>query len=293
MSEENKNTRDISEIKKSRGSGQKLQVPAGYCPKCGAYVGAFYRCTECRSKMPHGKRLRILQGATLIGLILGLFAISIMARVNPAPSVSIGDIGPTYSNGIVTITGNVTNIDYRVASDESWKMIIFSVEDQTASIDIKAYTEVADAMIEDHNTPAIGDDCNVRGSVFVRGDELYLYLDSSDYYDPIRTVDYYMTSTELNASYEMSPETYQDKRVMVNGNVTYVGGDGSFIELDESIRIYFPEYVRDFSPDASVSVLAGDEVNVTGIIDEYYGIVEVLPPTMYEVEILSQGGSGV
>lgn len=292
MSEKNteKIQRDIREISEKQ---RRLDVPPGYCPKCGAYVGAFYRCTECRSKMPHGNRLRILQVVTLIGLVISLIGIGLLARSNPAPTVSIGEIGPTYSNGIVTVSGNVTNIDYRVASDESWRMIIFTITDTTGSIDIKAYTEVTDEMIEEHNTPAIGDDCSVKGSVFVRGDELYLYLDASSYFTPIRTVDYVMTSEQLNSSYRTAPGQYNGKRVTVEGNVTYVSSGGTFIELDESVRVYFPNYVREFAPEAGISVVAGDEINVTGVVDDYYGLVEVLPPTMYEVNIISEGGSGV
>jgi len=271
-------------------SVQKKETRPGYCPKCGAYVGAFYSCSWCHSKMPHGTRLRITQFASIIAVIAGLISLSLYARIDPAPHVNIGDINQTYSNGTVTIKGEIVNIDYIVPSDESWKILIFTVEDKTGSIDVKAYTETTDELIEERNTPALGDDCTVRGSVFVRGDELYILLESTEYLTIKRPIDFTLNSTDLYALYENNTSDYIGKRVKVNGTVSWVDTDNSYFDLDNVVRIFYPEYVRKFSPNVIISVIVGDIVEVIGLIDEYYGTLEVLPGSMHDVEIISHGG---
>ena len=266
----------------------KEKTKPGFCANCGAYVGAFYSCPWCHTKMPHGSRLRITQYASIFAVIFGLVGLGIYASIDPAPLVNIGDIGPTYSNGTVTIQGNVTNIDYRVASDLSWKTLIFTVTDNTGSIDVKAYTEQTDEMIENHNTPAIGDQCRVRGSIYIRGNELYLLIDTSDNYHYERPTDYTMNATELFNMYNATPSAYLGHRVNVTGVVTKVGS--SFFELDNLTRIFFPDYVRAFAPDVTITVYEGDTVEVIGFIDLYYDTLEVLPGSMYDIRILVSGG---
>jgi DNA/RNA endonuclease YhcR with UshA esterase domain len=260
----------------------------GFCPACGAYVGAFYSCPWCRSRMPHGRRLRVLQFTTIIAVIIGLVGLRIYASIDPAPLVNIGDIGPTYSNGTVTIRGNVTNIDYRVASDESWKTLIFTVTDNTGSIDVKAYTEATDELIENRNTPAIGDQCELRGSIYIRGDELYLLIETSSHYKYQRLPTLITNATELFNLYNATPSAYLGIRVNVTGEVTQVGS--SFFELDNVTRIYFPDYVRAFAPDVTITVFEGDTVEVIGFTELYYDTLEVLPGSMYDITIKILGG---
>ncbi|MHA1733527.1 MAG: hypothetical protein ACTSU5_16385 [Promethearchaeota archaeon] len=274
--------------------GEPRELPVretqpGYCQKCGAYVGAFYRCSVCGAKMPHGTRLRVTQVVVVAAVIIGLFGLSVYARVDPAPTVAIGDIGPTYSNGTVTINGNITNIDYRVASDGSWRMIIFTVTDETGSIDVKAYTETTEEMIEDHNTPAFGDECTVRGSVYIKGSQLYLLIDGSSYFQPHRVPSAKYTATEFRALYDASSSSYLGKRVCVNGTVTLL--EDWYLELDQSVRVYIPEYVRDFSPDFTWNITKGDFVNVTGVVTEYRGEPELEPATLYEIVKVTTGGA--
>lgn len=266
----------------------KEKPKPGYCANCGAYVGAFYSCPWCHTKMPHGTRLRTMQYVSIVAVIFGIVGLGIYASIDPAPLVNIGDIGPTYSNGTVTIQGQVTNIDYRVASDESWKTLIFTVTDDTGSIDVKAYTDQTDEMIENHNTPAIGDDCKVRGSIYIRGDELYLLIDTSDNYEYERPVSLTANATELFNLYNATPSEYLGIRVKVTGEVTHVGS--SFFELDNITRIYFPDYVRAFAPDVTITVYEGDTVEVVGFTDQYYDTLEVLPGSMYDISILISGG---
>jgi len=269
----------------------KEKTKPGFCPNCGAYVGAFYSCPWCRSKMPHGTRLRIIQYVSIFAVIFGLVGLGIYAAIDPAPFVNIGDIGPTYSNGTVTIKGHVTNIDYRVANDESWKTLIFTVTDNTGSIDVKAYTETTDEMIEDKNTPAIGDDCTVRGSIYIRGDELYLLLDSSNYYKYQRPAALVTNATELFNLYNATPSEYLGIRVNVTGEVTKVGS--SYFELDNVTRVFFPEYVRAFAPEVTISVYEEDIVEVIGFTELYYDTLEILPGSMYDIKILIQGGETI
>ncbi|MHA1337458.1 MAG: OB-fold nucleic acid binding domain-containing protein [Promethearchaeota archaeon] len=267
-----------------------VEARPGFCPNCGAYVGAFYSCPECGSKMPHGTRLRVTQITSFVAVIIGIIGLSIYAQIEPAPLVNIGDIGPTYSNGVVIIEGTITNIDYREASDESWRMVIFTVEDNTGSIDVKVYTEATNDLIKEKNTPAIGDKCRVRGTVYIKGEDMYLILEASYYLTIIREIDYSLTAKQLYQYYNSTPDQYLGKRVEVTGEVTYVGGDGSYFDLDDVIRIYFPDYVREFAPNVSISVIVGDQIKVVGIVQEYYDIVEVLPGSMYDFEIISHGG---
>ncbi len=263
---------------------------SGFCPKCGAYVGAFYRCPVCRATMPHGTKLRFMQVAIVLGAIFGLVVLGFYARLNPAPLVNIGDIGPTYSNGSVTIKGNITGIDFQVASDNSWRTLIFTVNDTTGSINVKAYTETADELIIAHNTPAIGDQCTVRGSVYVKGTDLYLLLEASAYFQPSRPLDFSLNATALESLFNATPADYLNKRAKVNGTVTFVGTDGTYFDVDGKVRVFFPDYVRQFSPSTSISVIAGDIVWVTGIISAYYDTLELLPATMFEIEITFHGG---
>ncbi|MFO8017375.1 MAG: hypothetical protein R6U96_01970 [Promethearchaeia archaeon] len=279
------------EKKKHETSSEKNKNKPGYCPKCGAYVGAFYSCPYCGAKMRHGTRLRILQIGTVIILIIGILGISHYAQIEPAPNVNIGDIGPTYSYGIVTIEGDITNIDYNVADDESWSMLIFTVEDETGSIKVKAYTETTEEIIEDKNTPALNDHCKVRGSIYIRGDDLYLNLESSSHFKSVRKVDFSTTPLELSDKYNESASDVVGKRVKINGTVTWVDNDNAYFTLDGLVTVYFPNYVREFSPDRSLSLVDGDIIEVEGIVQEYYGAPEIIPASLYDVEIINDGGS--
>ena len=46
------------------------EIRPGYCPNCGAYVGAFYSCYWCRAKMPHGTKLRAVQIFSVVAVIV-------------------------------------------------------------------------------------------------------------------------------------------------------------------------------------------------------------------------------
>jgi len=281
----------MTEFAKKKEPPRELPPKKGFCPKCGAYVGGYYACPWCRTKMAHGTRLRITQYVSIFAVIAGIIGLGIYARLDPAPLVNIGDIGPTYSNGVVTIQGEVTNIDLREASDGSWKTLYFTVTDSTGSIVVKAYTETTDEMITAHNTPAMGDDCTVRGTVYIRGDEMYILLDNSAYFIYDRPAALSVNATQLFDLYNNTPSDYLGIRVKVTGNVTEVGGDDTYFELDNLIRIYFPDYVRAFSPDVSISVIAGDTVEVIGITEIYYNTLQVLPGSMYDITITnSEGG---
>ncbi|MHA1822126.1 MAG: OB-fold nucleic acid binding domain-containing protein [Promethearchaeota archaeon] len=269
---------------------RKQDVAPGYCPNCGAYVGAFYRCNVCHHVMPHGRRLRITQLITIFAVIFGLVGLSFYSIYHPVPIVSIGNIGPTYSNGTVRIRGNITNIDYREASDLSWKMIIFTVQDDTGSIDVKAYTQTVEEMINNYNTPAMGDYCEVKGSVYIRGNDLHLLLDSSSYFKPIRKIDFEMNATTFIAQYESNSSVFINKRIKLNGTVTKIGSDYNYIDINDKVRIYIPEYIRIFSPNITLTTIPGDTIEVTGVIQDYYGTPEILPATLNDIKIITYGG---
>lgn len=270
---------------------QKEKSQPGFCPECGAYVGAFYKCQWCQSKMPHGTRLRVFQISSILALIVGLFVLGSVARINPAPKVNIGDIGPTYSNGIVTIEGNINDINYYEGSNATWKMLLFTVEDDTGSIDVKCYTEMVDELIDEENTPAIGDECEVRGSVFVRGEELYMLLESSAHLKISRDVDLTINATDLYPIYE----DHLGERVKVQGTVDYVDEDGTFFYIDtddaRDVRVYIPEYIQIFYPETQINVLTGDIIEVTGILEEYVdGVPQIAPGSAKDIDIIGSGG---
>ncbi len=279
-----KGEEDLNDIRRKNKDGK------GFCPKCGAYVGAYYACTWCKTKMPHANRLRATQVLTVLLMIAGLVSLSFYAQIEPAPRVNIGDIGPTYSYGILTIEGNVTNIDYREARDGSWSMLIFTVEDETGSIDIRTYTDITRELINTRNTPALGDQVSVRGSVFIRGYDLYLQLEASFHLKIERPVILETTALDLVEMYDQGETYFIEQRVRVNGTVTQIGGEGAYFDLDNELRVYIPEYVRDFSPDKTMTVIPGDFVEVVGFVEIYFGFVQVVPGSLYDVTIQHGGG---
>ncbi len=273
---------------------EDLKNKPGYCPNCGAYVGGYPRCDECRDKMPHAKRLQIARVSSILIMIVGLIGLGFYAQKDPAPLVKIGDIGPTYSYGTVTISGNITNIDYRVADDDSWRMLIMDVDDGSGTIEVKAFTEVVREMINEENTPAEGDSCDIRGTVNIKGNEKYVLLGSSMHFRPERTpvVDDYFTAEELSDSHADDSSPYLNEWVRVRGNVTYVNDDSKIIELDGILTIYVPKQVQDFSPNSVWNFTANTEIEVIGRVKEYYGDLEVVPAHMSDIEVLGYVGGG-
>lgn len=269
--------------KKSKATNARTRP--GFCPKCGAYVGAFYSCKWCGAKMPHGTRLRIFQIVSVIGVILGLIVLGIYAQVDPAPRVNIGDIGPTYSNAAVTIEGEITGMDYYEADDNSWKVLILTLNDGTGSIDVKAYTEVIDDLIqseegreatEAYRTPAIGDNCKIRGNVYVKGDDLHLMLESTSFITVSREVEFPTNGSSIRASSFINVyEDHLNERVYVNGTVGEVNTEDSYFMINttapeiENIKVTVPIYAKIFNPDMSISVISGQMVRVKGICGEY------------------------
>lgn len=285
-----KNQKNIKQQKVKEPYAKNKDKP-GFCPECGAYVGAFYSCQYCGARTKHGPKLRALQIGTVIALILGLIGISFFAQADPAPKVNIGDIGPTYSYGVVTIEGDITDIDYTVAQDESWSMLIFTVEDGTGSIEVRAYTDTTKELIEKRNTPALKDHCEVRGSIYIRGDDLYLNLDSSSHFKPTREIDFSTSPVELSEKYNESASEVIGKRVKINGTVSWVDPNNAYFTLNGLITVYFPDYIRSFSPDKSLTVIQGDIIEIEGIVEEYYGEPEIIPASLYDVNIINEGGS--
>lgn len=299
MKENQDNLEIFNPKKRKKSKKAKKKVKPGFCPYCGAYVGAFYTCKWCGEKMPHGTRLRIFQILSVIGAIIGLIFLGMYAQVDPAPKVNIGDIGPTYSNAAVTIKGEITDMDYYEAEDNSWKVLILTITDDTGSIDVKAYTEVIEELIQTSNggeesetyrTPALGDDCEIRGSVYVKGDDLHLMLESRKFLTVSRKIEFPSNGSSIRAPdfFEVYQE-HLNERVYVNGTVGEVNTEESFFMInttkEENMKVTVPIYAKIFNPDMSLSVLSGSKVRVKGICGEYkVGGPQITVGSMTDIE---------
>lgn len=265
----------------------------GFCAKCGSYVGGFPKCHWCHSTMPHAPQLRLGRFLALMITIGGLILMGMYASIEPAPTVNIGALGPTFSNGNLIIEGEITNIDYFEPADRSWKSLRFTVTDSTGSIEVKAYTETINEMIQTQNTPALGEECSVRGSYYIRGEEQYILLDNCDYFITSREISFHLTSDELLNSYALSPNSYLGEWAQINGTITYIGTNGYYFDLDNSIRIYFPEYARAFSSDSTFTYIEGDVVSIEGIIHEYDNKPELHLARTGDINYISHGGESI
>ncbi len=293
MSEENQDNMGIFTPEKDQDSKKaKAKVKPGFCPKCGAYVGAFYSCKWCGTTMPHGKRLRAFQLISVIGIIIGLIALGVYAQTDPAPTVQIGDIGPTYANATVTINGEITGIDYYEADDDSWKILILTVNDGTGSIDVKAYSEVVDGLIlhGGDNTPAIGDNCSIRGGIYVKGDDLHLMLESYLFLKISREIEFPTDGSSYNATdFVGIYSSHLNERVNITGEVGEVNTDDSYFILNttagvENIKVSVPNYVKIFNPEMTLNVLTGQIVTVAGICGEYkVGGPQIVPSSLKDI----------
>jgi DNA/RNA endonuclease YhcR with UshA esterase domain len=281
-------------IKKTKiKSKDKSPIPKnkpGFCSKCGAYVGAFPKCHWCYEPMPHAPELKLGRILALIMTIAGLIMIGMYASIEPAPNVRIADLGPTYSNANLIIKGNITNIDYYEPDDGSWKSLRFTVDDGSGSIEVKAYTETIDKMIFSGNTPALGETCSVRGSFYIRGDEKYILLGNNEYFITSREINHFLNASTLASLYSSKPQQYRGDWAQLNGTITYIGNDGVYFDLDNSVRIYFPEYVRVFSINSTFTFIEGDRVSIEGIIHDYNGKPELHLARAEDISFISHGG---
>ncbi|TXT64054.1 MAG: hypothetical protein BAJALOKI1v1_620005 [Promethearchaeota archaeon] len=294
MSEDQKNKYMVSLQKESQSEANKNKGKPGFCPNCGAYVGAFTRCSVCRAKMPHSTKLKIIQIASILGVIFGLVMIGIYAQQDPAPNVSIADIGRTYSNANISIEGKITDVGFYQADDFSWRMLILTVSDVVGwgSIEVKIFTETVDELIQTRNIPVVGDYCEIRGSIYIKGSDMYLNLESSSYLKLYRITEFPTNGEPINAIefYDVYEE-HIGERVYVNGTVEYVNSEYFFFYINTNhtndLRVSISDYVRLFSPWISLNVIAGEIVEVKGTLGEYAeGIPEILPSSENDIKIV-------
>jgi hypothetical protein len=286
---EEKEKKDLSSVNKGK---------PGYCPQCGAYVGAFPRCPVCRAKMPHANKLRIVQIASILGVIIGLVMIGVYASQNPAPTVSIGDIGRTYSNANITIEGKITDVSFYQADDFSWRMLIIEVSDVTGwnTITVKAFTDTVDELISTRNLPVAGDFCRIRGSIYIKGSDMYLNLESSSYLDIFRIVEFPADGEPISAIefYDVYEE-HIGERVFVNGTVEYVNSELMFFYINTNrtndLRVAYSNYVKLFNPGISLNLVNEMIVEVKGTVSEYAeGIPQINPSSETDINVTGWAG---
>jgi hypothetical protein len=150
--------------------------PSPLCPSCERFIGPVGKCPYCDAdarKMPMMVAVRIV--AILLATV-GLGLLYAAARHREPPVVQIESITPVMNFAHVRIVGSVSKRAY-IGKDGDY--ISFSVADDSGSLRVAAYRDVARKLIATRHLPNAGDQVEVRGSLSVAADsapKLYLKL---------------------------------------------------------------------------------------------------------------------
>lgn len=153
----------------------------GVCFSCERYIGAAESCPYCGVDPPWQPARRALRWAALGLALTGLIWLHVSARGQDSPHIEISRVTPVMNFARVRIAGTVQRRAYRTPREGVPEYISFVVDDETGSIRVQAWGEVAAALADTDRLPSAGDRVKVTGRIRIsaQGDPR-LALDTAD-----------------------------------------------------------------------------------------------------------------
>ncbi|MGD2147321.1 MAG: hypothetical protein PVH41_11565 [Anaerolineae bacterium] len=132
--------------------------------------------------------IRAIKGAAIALATLGVAVLWLVASRAEVPTIAIGQAGATMNLAYVRIEGRCTRVP---AYDSGTGALGFWLSDGTGDLYVASYRSQTEALINQGNVPALGDEVSVAGTLRIRDDFHSLTVDLPEHVvisraDPVR-----------------------------------------------------------------------------------------------------------
>lgn len=255
--------------------------PETLCPSCGKFVGAYEKCPYCGTELKKRMSIIFFKRAALVLAIGGLGLLWFTAVKMQPPLVRIGDINARMNNAVVEVRGRVVNVTM-MGKDG----IGFTVDDGSGEIRAQAFRGKA-KMIELGNIPQVGDEVSVLGSIQMTdryGTSLMLNLPSRVRVTP---------AIAEKVMIEQVTIANKNKVVEVIGEIVAVrkAKDTTILLIGDTtgttdVPLFKSDIARVKDIDRLITI--GNEIRVSGYVDEFKGKPQVKVRDVEKIEVLSE-----
>ena len=148
---------------------QSLATDADLCPACERYIGPADLCPYCDADSAKAPLYRHLRRLSLLLALVGTAMLLILSAGRELPILKVKQITATMNFAYVRIAGKVPRKAYISRKSDS-DDLSFTVQDDSGSLRVVAYGDVAKALLEQRQTPNAGDQVKVAGSLNLPAD---------------------------------------------------------------------------------------------------------------------------
>jgi RecJ-like exonuclease len=239
------------------GSWNPLSASSTTCPDCGRSLGSLSFCLDCLASRRRDSRRFFRSAVVLAAAVLAV--VGFYAFTRDVPLVLIKDIHPGLDGARVRVQGLVTRIK-PLASDE--RTLGFSVNDGSGELSAFVFRSEAAALERLGKLPDPGDRVDAVGRLRVRGNAVFLEVES-----PRRFLLAEEGSREAYIE-ELTP-LWAGRKVRVSGEVLSAdtfGEQAVFALFDPADPAAVVRVPLTAAAAAALALCAGDHVTVTGLL---------------------------
>ncbi|MCX6353996.1 MAG: OB-fold nucleic acid binding domain-containing protein [Candidatus Aureabacteria bacterium] len=255
--------------------------PETLCPSCGKFVGAYEKCPYCGTELKKRMSIIFFKRAALVLAIGGLGLLWFTATRMRPPLVRISDINARMNNAVVEVRGKVVGVSM-MGKDG----IGITVDDGSGDVRAQAFRGKA-KMLELGNIPQVGDEVSLVGSIQMTdryGTSLMLNLPSR-----VRVI----PSIPEKVMIDQVTIANKNKVVEVVGEIIAVrkAKDTTILLIgDTTGTTDVPLFKGDLArvKDADTLIRIGNEIRISGYVDEFKGKPQVKVRNVEKIEVLSE-----
>ena len=157
-------------------------VGSPLCPSCDRYIGPAASCPYCNTAANTPPLMRAMRGVAILLATVGLVLLYVASKHREPPRITISEITPVMNFAHVRVVGTVPRKAY-ISRDRTH--VSFTITDETGSLRVVAYRNVAKALLETRAVPTVGDEVEVRGSLSISAkSNPKMYLKSPQHLTP-------------------------------------------------------------------------------------------------------------
>ncbi|MDD2714259.1 MAG: hypothetical protein PHW04_00040 [Candidatus Wallbacteria bacterium] len=152
------------------------------CPSCGRFVGPYDRCPYCGREVYKRLSVKLVKIVALIMAFTGLFFLYLASLNRELPVIKVNEVKPTMNFAYVRVHG----IAKSSGMINDYGGLNFTLNDSAdgmaldSSIQIKAYTDIANRLKERKLLPEAGDMVDVAGSLKIKEGSVSMIIQSPD-----------------------------------------------------------------------------------------------------------------
>ena len=259
------------------------------CPSCGKHVPKGLMCRECGANLGPKGRLSLKKiylmifFLGIIGFVLLYYAYYQATYVTPIEEVVYLDEGET-----IRVSGKVIELSY----DDRYEKTLFKIEDATGTIEIFGWSDFTSDLRDTQRLPGIGDNITAEGTVSIYKDTRSLELSSTDSYDIITE------DPEDLAIGDILLNNLNDKvqifGQVIDREISYYGTEINHVFLTVrdttgSIKVYITGDHIALVEKYAIIPEVNHTVEITGMVSEYRGELEIIPSTPTSEDIVIIG----